>query len=50
MTIPNKNVKQIFKLLNQREYDWKKQQNILKDKKILKKLKKANNLSICTNK
>ena len=51
MTIPDKKAKQIFKLLNQREDDWNKQQNILKDKKILEKLKKANNQqSIYTNK
>ena len=51
MTILDKKAKQIFKLLNQREDDWNKQQNILKDKKILEKLKKANNQqSIYTNK
>ena len=33
MTIPDKNAKQIFKLLNQRKDDWNKQHNILKDKK-----------------
>ena len=45
-----KKAEQIFKLLNQREDDWNKQQNFLKDKKILEKLKKANNQSIYTNK
>ena len=49
MTIPDKKPKQLFKLLNQREDDWNKQQNILTDKKILEKLKKANNQSIYTN-
>ena len=50
MTISDKKAKEIFKLLNQREDDWNKQQNFLKDKKILEKLKKANNQSIYTNK
>ena len=50
MTIPDKKAKQIFKLLNQREDDWSKQQNILKDKKNLEKLKKANNQSIHASK
>ena len=49
MTIPDKKSKQLFKLLNQREDDWNKQQNLLTDKKILEKLKKANNQSIYTN-
>ena len=50
MAIPDKKAKQIFKLLNQREGDWNKQQNILKDKKILEKLKKVNNQSIYVSK
>ena len=50
MTISDKKAEQIFKLLNQREDDWNKQQNFLKDKKILEKLKKVNNQSIYTNK
>ena len=40
MTIPDKKAKQIFKLLNQRENDWNKQQNILRDKKLLKNCRK----------
>ena len=40
----------MFKLLNQSDDDWNKQQNILIYKKILEKLNNANNQSIDTNK
>ena len=49
MTIPNKNVKQIFKLLNQRRWLEEAAKHFQRQK-ILKKLKKASNISICTNK
>ena len=46
ITIPDKKAKQINKLLNQREDDWNKHQNILKDKKITGNLNKANTNNI----
>ena len=46
MKIPDKNTAQMFKLLNQSDDDWNKQQNILIYKKILEKLNNANNQSI----
>ena len=46
ITTPDKKAKQINKLLNQREDDWNKHQNILKDKKIIGNLNKANTNNI----
>ena len=47
---PNKTVKKIAAILNQRESEWSKEQQILHRLKIEEKIKKAKNLSQYTNK